>query len=57
MTTVVEMTVRVADDAIPSDAALREFVREMITSGVEEHFGTVEALSIPTLRTSPVTEG
>ena len=52
LTTTVTVTIRLADDGIPSDAVLRELVREMITSGVEEHFGTVEELAISKLEAS-----
>ena len=52
LTTTVNVTIRLADDCVPSEAVLRELVREMITSGVEEHFGTVEELSISKVEAS-----
>jgi hypothetical protein len=57
LTTTVEVTVRMMTDNVPSDAALRDLVRDMITSGVEEHLATVETLSITSLRTSAPTDG
>ena len=56
LTTSVTVTVRIVDEDVPSDATLRDLVRDMITSGVEEHFGTVEELSITALRTSSPTD-
>ena len=43
-------------DEVPGDAALRDLVRDMITSGAEEHLAMVETLSITSLQMSAPTE-